>query len=73
MIKVEVLESPLDFKLVNGLVYIYGGVFQIGCDILDLNNTNDIVFKCTDTSKYDCNYSDFPNVLCSRNLYKRRG
>lgn len=66
-------EPPFKFKLVNDIVYVYGGCFTVDGELLDLNNNDDIVFKCLDLKVYDLEFSDYPNVLCSRNLYKRRG
>lgn len=72
MIKVSVLDSPLEYKLVNGIVFVYGGCFKVDGEILDLNNNDDVIFKCLDLNTYELDFSDYPNVLCSKNLYKKR-
>ena len=73
MINVEVVinHPPLHFKLVNGVVFVYGGVFKIDNTVLDLDNLDDVVFRCLDLEKYNLNFSDYPCVLYSKNLYKR--
>ena len=71
MINVDCVESPFDFKVLDGVVFVYGGVFKVDDTVLDLDNQDDIVFKCLDLEKYNLTFSDYPNILCSRNLYKK--
>ena len=66
-------KPPFKFRLVNGIVYVYGGWFTVDGELLDLDNNDDIVFKCLDLNKYYLEFSDYPNVLCSRNLYIKKG
>ena len=69
-VDVVCVESPLDFKLVEGVVFVYGGVFHVDNGVLDLDECDDLVFKCLDLDMYNLTFCSFPCILCSRNLYK---
>lgn len=62
-------KPPFRFRLVEGVVFVYGGCFTVDGVLLDLDNEVDVVFRCLDLDRYYLDFSDFPNVLCSRCLY----
>lgn len=62
-------KPPFHFRLVGGVVYVYGGCFTVDGELLDLDSNDGIVFKCLDLDRYYLDFSDFPNVLCSRSLW----
>lgn len=64
---ISVVESPSYFFMDNDIVFIFGGVFQIGDKVVSFDSEDDrVCFISLD--EYCVDYTDFNHFLCSGNL-----